>query len=92
MVRRYSIPIKTDEPGLGDAQKNSQYQVDGYFVATWKVQGAHDPHPGIFAVVVNSQPLPQNVEVLLQPVENGVYNGNPAGEGTSHMLSFSRGE
>ena len=54
-VRRYNIPIeRRDESILGDG-KTSPYQVDGYFVANWKVQGSHDPRPGIFAVVANSQ-------------------------------------
>lgn len=91
-VKRNSIPISKDESVLGDVRKTNQYQVDGYFIASWKVQGVHDAHPGIFAVVVKSQALPQNVEVLLEPVKNGVYERNSAGESTSHMLSWQSGE
>jgi hypothetical protein len=93
-VTRHDISISKDESVLGNVRQSDKrkYQIDGYFVGSWQTHGVHDAHPGIFAVVVDSEILPQNVEVLLKPVENGIYEGNSTCESNSHMMAFHKGE
>lgn len=93
-VTRHGISLSEDESVLGNVRNSDKrkYQIDGYFVGSWQTQGVHDAHPGIFAVVVDSEILPQNVEVLLKPVENGVYEANSTCESSSHMIALQKSE
>ena len=91
---RHNIHVDRDEKILHQMRNSSKRscQITGYFSGEWKLQGFHHGHPGDFIVVMDSNVIPPDVDLLLKPEESAVHTREPPGENTSHLIKFSRGE